>query len=132
MPFRDGPGGPRAFTRRFGRTTTATLGPIFEVAFGKKWASTDCRQGPRASKRQPREAKGSERAKRCFGTHEVFMLSLTLSEIGLLLPDNGPSYAASESAWHKADTAANAAANMLRRAAFFIAVWKGSSPSMPS
>ncbi|GAB7000134.1 hypothetical protein JCM18382A_49020 [Bradyrhizobium sp. 17-4] len=85
-----------------------------------------------ASKRQPREAKGSERAKRCFGTHEVFMLSLTLSEIGLLLPDNGPSYAASESAWHKADTAANAAANMLRRAAFFIAVWKGSSPSMPS
>jgi hypothetical protein len=125
LPFRDGPGGPRAFTRRFGRTTTATLGPIFEVAFGKKWTLE-------ASKRQPREAKGSERAKRCFGTHEVFMLSLTLSEIGLLLPDNGPSYAASESAWHKADTAANAAANMLRRAAFFIAVWKGSSPSMPS
>jgi hypothetical protein len=41
-------------------------------------------------------------------------------------------YVASERAWHRAETAADDAANMLRRAAFFIAAWKGSRRSMVS
>jgi len=49
-----------------------------------------------------------------------------------MLSDNRSRYTAIESAWHKAEIAADAAASMLRRAAFFIAEWKGSSRSMVS